>query len=156
MSNLDQTLKRYIGRGIEDIPNLPEVCLSNARGILDRALDLIWVAELGTDKKIPSDWFALWKANGETGSEQYWNEQFPIRRGHQIRLLQLLTGTDKSAPKARYVSKNTYALAQAAHGFGDFGQHIDGVAVDLGVAYAALTVCIELAASLERELPRIS
>ena len=45
-------------------------------------------------------------------------------------------------------------LANAAQTFGDFGQHTDGANVDSGVAFAALTVCLELAAALERELPK--
>lgn len=152
LPNLDATLKRYIERGIEDLPNHPEVCLSNVRGIVDRALDLIWAAELD-GKKIPSEWFDIWKRAGETGFDS-WNEQFPTRRGHQIRLLQLMTGTDKSTARAKFVSKSAHVLTNAAHGFGDFGQHIDGVSVDLGTAFAALSVCIELAAVLDRELGR--
>lgn len=136
---------------IEDIPDDPEMCLSNIRGIIDKALDLIWSAEL-PGQKIPSDWFDVWKRAGERGPTD-WDEQFPRRRGHQIRLLQLLTGTDKSDSRARFVTKNTYVLANAAQAFGDFGQHLDGARVEVGVAFTALTVCIELAASLERELP---
>lgn len=55
LDRLDAKLKRYIERGIEDIPDHPEVCLSNIRGIVDQALDLIWASELGADRKIPSD-----------------------------------------------------------------------------------------------------
>jgi hypothetical protein len=62
-----------------------------------------------------------------------------------------MTGTEKSAPKAKKISKNTWALASSAQGFGDFGQHIDGIDIPVGVAVAAVNVCLELAASLERE-----
>jgi hypothetical protein len=151
LGNFDKTLLRFIERSIEDIPDHPEICLANIRGIVDRALDLIWEAELGPDRRIPPTYFSDWSYNGEKGAENYWDMQFPTRRGHHIRLLQLLTGTDKSAAKATWVSKNTYALASAAHGFGDFGQHIDGP-VSGGVAVAAVTVCLELAACLDREL----
>jgi len=68
----------------------------------------------------------------------------------------LLTGTDKSDARAKFVTKNTYVLANAAQTFGDFGQHLDGATVEVGVAFTALTVCIELAAMLERELPKIN
>jgi hypothetical protein len=64
----------------------------------------------------------------------------------------LLTGTEKSAPKAKSVSRATYALVNAAHGFGDFGQHLDGATIGVTVAYAAMSVCVELAAKLEGEL----
>ncbi len=152
LTSLDATLRRYIHRSIEDIPDDPEVCLSSMRGIVDKVLDLIWDYELGTDKKIPLEWFTEWQYNGEKGPESYWDKKFPTRRGHQIRLLQLMTGTQDSAPKAKRISKNTCVLASAAHGFGDFGQHIDGAKVPVGVAVSAVNVCIELAACLEKEL----
>lgn len=152
LTTLDTNLRRYIERSIEDIPGHPEVCLSNMRGIVDRVLDLIWAAELGPEKSIPDEWFTEWQYNGEKGAECYWNKQFPAKRGHQVRLLQLMTGTQNSAPKARRISKNTWVLANAAHGFGDFGQHIDGLEIPVGVAISAVNVCLELAACLNTEL----
>lgn len=151
LTSLDASLCRYLRRSIEDIPDHPEVCLSSMRGIVDRALDLIWDAELGPERNIPAGWFTDWKYNREGGLDK-WNDQFPVKRGHQIRLLQLMTGTQNSAPKAKRISKNTWALASSAHGFGDFGQHIDGIEIPLGVAVSAVNVCLELAACLEKEL----
>lgn len=151
LTSLDANLRRYIQRSIEDIPDHPEVCLSNMRGIVDRVLDLIWDAELGSGKTIPGEWFKEWQY-GENGPENHWNNQFPVKRGHQLRLLQLMTGTLNSSAKASRVSKNTWALANAAHGFGDFGQHLDRVKIDVGVAVAAVSVCLELAACLDREV----
>lgn len=152
LTSLDASLRRYLQRSIEDIPEHPEVCLSSMRGIVDRALDLIWEAELGAGRAVPAEWFTEWQYNGEKGPESYWNNQFPTKRGHQLRLLQLMTGTQNSASKARRVSKNTWALASSAHGFGDFGQHIDGIEIPVGVAVSAVNVCLELAACLEKEL----
>ncbi|KJR98715.1 MAG: hypothetical protein VR65_19570 [Desulfobulbaceae bacterium BRH_c16a] len=152
LTSLDASLRRYLQRSIEDIPEHPEVCLSSMRGIVDRALDLIWDAELGPARAIPATWFTEWQHNGERGAESYWDNQFPVKRGHQLRLLQLMTGTQNSASKARRVSKNTWALASSAHGFGDFGQHIDGIEIPVGVAVSAVNVCLELAACLEKEL----
>ena len=149
---LDANLRRFIQRSIEDIPEHPEVCLSSMRGIVDRALDLIWDAELGPDRTTPAAWFSEWQHNGERGAESYWDNKFPTKRGHQIRLLQLMTGTQNSAPKASRVSKNCWVLASAAQGFGDFGQHIDGIEIHVGVAVSAVSVCLELAACLDREL----
>ncbi len=152
LDTLDATLRRFLQRSIEDIPDHPDVCLSSMRGIVDRSLDLIWDAELGPGRIFPADWFTEWQYNGEKGAENHWNNQFPSKRGHQIRLLQLMTGTQNSVPKARRISKNTWALASAAQGFGDFGQHLEGAKIDVGVAVAAVTVCLELASSLHREI----
>lgn len=150
--SLDPTLQRFIQRGIEDIPDYPDVCLSNIRGIVDRALELIMDAELGPKREISEEWIAQWHHNGERDVEREWIKQFPTQRGYQIRLVQLMTGTQKSGPCAKRVSKNTWALVSAAHGFGDFGQHLDGAEIHLGVAVSALNICLELAACLEREL----
>lgn len=153
LSTLDASLLKYIRRCIEDIPDHPEDCIYNIRGIVDMALDLIWDAELGSGKVVPAEWFTEWQHNGEKGSESYyWNNQFPAKRGHQIRLLQLLTGTQNSAPKAKRISKNSWALASSAHGFGDFGMHREGAQVSVGLAVSAVNVCLELAACLEKEL----
>jgi hypothetical protein len=39
-----------------------------------------------------------------------------------------------------------------AYAFGEIGQHQEGMRTDVGTAYAALHTCIELAASLQRDL----
>jgi len=154
MGKLDANLRRYLDRGVEDLPDRPEDCLRNVRGILDKVLGLIWEAEFGTDKRIPPEYFELWLSKGIALS---WNGHFPVDRGDQIRLLQLLTGSLPKVPrKAKVVSNATYALVYAAHGFANLGAHLEGgVTVDVGVAFAAISVCLELAASLERELRRI-
>jgi len=152
LENADPTLKHYLARGIEDLPDHPEVCISNIRGIVDCALDLIWAVELGAGKIIPPDYFTSWQDDGEKGSEQHWSGKFPFKRGHQVRLLHLLTGTEKSAARAKYVSRASFVLVNAAHGFGDFGQHLDGATVEITVAFAAMSLCLELASNLEREL----
>jgi len=151
LAGLDPILKHFLKRAIDDIPDHPESCLTNIRGIVDKSLELIWRAELGKEKRIPSDWFKQWKLKGEVGFEK-WNEQFPSRRGHQMQLLRLMTGGENSPPVARFISRKTAVLANAAQTFGDFGQHQDGSDVDLGVAHAAIVTCIELAECLLRDL----
>jgi hypothetical protein len=151
LQGLDAVLKHFLKRAVDDIPDHPESCVTNIRGIVDKALELIWRAELGKEKRIPSDWFKQWKLRGESGFER-WNEQFPSRRGHQMHLLRLMTGGENSPRVAKFISRKTCALANAAQTFGDFGQHQDGADVDLGVAHTAVVTCIELADCLLREL----
>lgn len=151
LTGLDATLKRYLEGGVRDLPEHPDVFMSHIRGIVDKAFDLIWRAEI-PDKRIPSEWMAVWKRNDERGIER-WETTFP-QGIHRVRLLNCMTGTDKSAPCAAHVTKATYVLMNAVHGFGDFGQHQEGAPVDAGAAYAAFHLCVELAASLLRELPR--
>ena len=80
-----------------------------------------------------------------------WLTNFP-QGGQRVRLLKLMTGFEKSAPVARYVKKGTATLMDNIQSFGDFGQHQEGAPIYLGTAYAALHLCIELAASLTHEL----
>jgi len=147
---IDPTLKRYLERGAEDLPCYPDLFLSNIRGIVNQAFDLIWKAEI-PGKKLPSEWMPVWKYNDERGIDK-WETTFP-QGVHRVRLLNLMTGTDKSTPCAKHVTKGSYVLMNAVHGFGDFGQHQEGAPIDPGTAYAALHLCIELAAALTRELP---
>ncbi|MCE9923905.1 ATP-binding protein [Aeromonas media] len=147
---IDPTLKRYLERGAEELPEYPKVFLSNVRGIADQAFELIWRAEL-PDKRIPSVWMSAWDKNNEGGIDKL-TSAFP-QGVHRVRLLNLMTGTNKSDPCARYVTKGTYVLMNAVHAFGDFGQHQEGANVDPGTAYSILHLCIELAAALTRELP---
>ncbi|ABW67068.1 P-loop domain-containing protein [Desulfosudis oleivorans] len=155
--SLNADLRRLIQKSIEDIPEHPRVCLTNIRGVVDRALDLIWDAEFGTGRAVPEAWFTEWKYNGEKGPQDYWDKKFPFaKRGHQIHLLKLITGTDKSDSKAKHISSNTWALANSAHGFGDFGQHLPPGDIPVGVAIAAVNTCLELAACLESELGGIN
>ena len=147
------TLNRYLQRGIEDLPDHPRVFLSNVRGIVSQAFELIWKAEL-LNMCIPSAWLTAWNNNGERGIEK-WGTSFP-QGFHQVRLLQLMTGTEKSDPCAAYVTKETYLLINSVHAAGDFGQHLRGEKIDPGFAYSVLLQCLELAACLERELPKVN
>jgi len=150
LSNIDSTLRRYLERGSEDLPDHPGVFLSNVRGIVDRAFEVIWSAEI-PDKRIPPGWMSIWKRNGEARVEE-WETTFP-QGARRLGLLRLMTGSEKSAPCAKNVTKGTYVLVNAVYAFGDFGQHQEGAPIDPGTAYAALHLCIELACALARELP---
>lgn len=150
LNDIDPTLKRYLERGTGDLPDHPDVFLSNVRGIVNQAFELIWKAEV-PDRRIPSEWMAVWKHNKERRVEE-WETTFP-QGVHRVRLLNLMTGTDRSASCAKYVTKGTYVLMNAVHAFGDFGQHQEGAPIDPGIAYSILHLSVELAAMLTRELP---
>lgn len=145
---LDPTLSRYLDHGLGDLPDHADVFLTHIRGFVDRAFDLIWQEEL-PDRRIPQEWLDTWRQNSERGVAD-WETTFP-RGVHRLRLLNLMTGTDRTNRLARRVSKATYVFMNAAHAFGDFGQHQEGASIDAGTAYGALHLCIELAASLHRD-----
>ncbi len=147
---IDPTLKRYLERGTEELPDHPDIFLSNVRGIVNQAFELIWKAET-PGRRIPSEWMAVWKRNDERRLDE-WETTFP-QGVHRVRLLNLMTGTERSTRCAKHITKGTYVLMNAVHAFGDFGQHQEGAPIDPGTAYAVLHLCIELSAALARELP---
>jgi hypothetical protein len=149
IDGLDSKLSRYLTRGVEDLPDDPGALLTHIRGFVDRIFDLIWQAEL-PDRRVPSGWMDVWKRNNERGIAD-WETTFP-QGVHRVRLLNLMTGTDRSVRGAKHVSKGTYVLMNAAHAFGDFGQHQEGARIDVGTAYVALHLCIELAASFQHDI----
>ncbi len=149
IDRLDTTLARYLKHGLEDLPDHPDVFLTHIRGFVDKVFALIWKSEI-PDKRIPSAWMAIWKRNDERRVEE-WETTFP-QGVQRVRLLNLMTGTDKSTPCARRITKATYVLVNAVHAFGDFGQHQEGAAVSVGTGYTALHLCIELAATVTCEL----
>lgn len=150
IGGLDKELHRYLSLGVRELPDFPKVFFSNIRGIIDRSLEMIWDAELD-QRRIPSEWTSVWRFNGENKADE-WLTRFP-QGGQRLRLLDLMTGTQRCDRCAVYVTKSTYVLANAVQGFGDFGQHQEGAPIDPCTAYAALHLCVELAAALTRELP---
>jgi len=154
LKNVDVAFRRFLLRGLEDLPAHPEVFLTNIRGIEDQAFELIWKAEL-SGRKIPGGWLDIWRRNSGRGSiPAEWDSTFPIG-GQRLKLLNLMTGDDKNTRFAKHVTRNTYGLMNATHAFGNIGLHReDGASIDLGTAYAALHICIELAAAVTRELPQ--
>lgn len=150
IDGLDKELQRYLMLGVRELPEFPKVFLSNIRGILDHILGMIWDAEFD-EKRIPAGWFSIWRFNGENKVDE-WLARFP-QGGQRLRLLDLMTGTQRCDPCAKYVTKSTYVLANAVQGFGDFGQHQEDAPIDPATAYSALHLCIELAATVTRELP---
>lgn len=149
IEGLDATIERYLRRGLADLPEHPDMFLTHIRGFVDKAFDLIWRAEI-PDRRIPSGWISVWKRNGERRIDEF-ETTFP-QGVHAVRLLSLMTGTDRSQACAKHVTKRLYVLVNAVHGFGNFGQHQNGAPVDVGSAYAALLLGIEMAAALTNEL----
>lgn len=150
LGDIDPTLKRYLERGTEELPDHPDIFLSNVRGIVNQAFELIWKAET-PGRRIPSEWMAVWKRNDERRLDE-WETTFP-QGVHRVRLLNLMTGTERSARCAKHITKGTFVLMNAVHAFGDFGQHQEGAPINPGMAYAVLHLCVELSAALARELP---
>jgi hypothetical protein len=149
--HLDEELRHSIEKGLGDLPDYPGNCLSNVRNIADRALDTVWRLE-SSNSIFPSEWLDTWRYKNVTTAER-WQGQVPADRGQQVALLQLITGNDICPSVAKNITKSSYVLVSAVHGFGNFGQHRGPKdVVHAATALAAMTVCVELAATLSREL----
>lgn len=151
IQHLDEELRYSIEKGLADLPDHPGNCLNNVRNIADRALDTIWRFE-SPSRAFPSEWVDTWRYRNVTNADK-WHGQVPSDRGQQVALLLLVTGYDEIPPVAKFVTRSTYTLASAVHAFGNFGQHRGPRdVVHAATALAAMTVCVELAATLSREL----
>ncbi len=154
---IDPGLKFLLEKGTEDFPDHPLIFLGTVHQFLEEALKIIWKAECWDDEndkpKVPTEWFSCWQRNLEKNRKiEDWKSRFP-ESGERLGLLNLITGTQNTDRLARFVTKNTYVLANAVQGFRDYFVHPKASEIDTGTAYAALHVCVELAAALTRELP---
>lgn len=151
-------LHRLVTRSLEDIPDFPDHCLISLTSIEERALDLIWEREFGAQKQVPANIQAYWTTSPRDQDKLIARMMganswvVPTSRGDQVRLLQLLTGSNNDFDsKAKCVSKDTYVLVNAIHSFRNRNQHADGQHMHEGVAVAAMMTCIELLGCLARE-----
>ena len=141
----DPKLMGYVKRAIRDLQ--PETANSVvwARSIAERALDLIWGAELAPDKSLPE----AWKFVGVRSDD--WS-QLPRRRGQQCHILRIITGTEEHDPVSQFVTKPTYLLVDHLQSVGDFGQHKGEDTVSVPIAAAFCLSAIGLCESLSRDL----
>ena len=148
----DNELLKLINRSINDIPDDPEICLKWIRQIVDESFKLIWKKEFGPAHEIPDDYLKYWKRRQPSNMGEI-ETTVPRGRADQIRLLKFLTGSfDNCDPKAKFVSKNTYTLSNTLHCMGNFGEHLEGTKPTLGIAISAVSMSIELAHCLSKEL----
>jgi hypothetical protein len=149
--HLDEELQHSIEKGLSDLPDYPSNCLNNVRNIADRALDTVWRFE-ASSWTFPSEWLDTWRFK-DVNAHVKWHGQVPTERGQQVALLRLVTGNDGCHSVTKCITTSTYVLVSAVHGFGNFGQHRGPRdVVHAATALAAMTVCVELAATLSREL----
>ena len=152
----DQSLHDFVGRAIEDIGRNPELAINGIRGISERALTLIWEAELPPDKKLPLDWLKDWQRGGVKSLPED-RGKLPRGSGAQCRVLRLITGSDRILRQSKYITKTTYLLVDHLQSVGDFGQHRrDYPETTMSVGFAATVVlaAISLIESLMTDLQR--
>jgi hypothetical protein len=148
----DRELRDYVERAIRDLQPEPANSVVWARSIAERALDLIWEAELPADQTIPQAWVEVWKQSGERLTWLDDRRHLPTRRGPQCGVLRLMTGTEGTRRVARLLTKPTWLLVDHVQSVGDFGQHRSGGTVSVSIAAAFCLSAIGLCESLARDL----
>ena len=139
----DADLIGFVRNAVRDLLPRPNNSLIWARSIAERALQLIWEAELPLDKSLPESW----KHTGTTFGV------LPSKLGPQCGLLRRITGTEEHAPISKFVTKPTCLFVDHIQSVGDLGQHKEGVTVSVPIAAAFCMSAIGLCESLVRDLP---
>ncbi len=143
---VDRELCDYVREAIGYLVPRPENALVWIRSIANRALQLIWDAELPTDRAIPNEW-------KHAGVDPDDRGKMPRSAGQQVGILRLITGSDR---QSRYVTKTTSLLLDQLHFVGNFGQHRDSdypeVTVSFGFAASVVLSAISLIECLGHDL----
>ena len=145
INGVDPMLLADVKKAIRDLHPEPTQSTTWARSIANRALDLIWDAELPADRSLPEAWKFV-------GIEFYEQGQFAKRRGRQCGILREITGTEDHDPVSKFVTKPTYLLVDHLQSVGDFGQHREGSTLSVSIAAAFCLSAISLCESLTRDL----
>lgn len=143
---VEQRLRQRVEKAIRALDGDGCDAIDEMRKIADDALDAIWRHELPTDRVLPPQWLDLDEIRRIT------TRALPGGRGHQCRVLELITSTEYGLPLAQAATRRTYYLVQHVKSLGDYGQHLDGDEVPLCFAASACHSAIELCASIASDI----
>ena len=152
-AGVDEELCRFVGNAVQHITPRPQDALTWVRSIAERALDVVWRAELPPDRTLPAEW----RREGDDKYVQYPHDQgkLPRSRGQQCNILRLATGTERTTPCTKHITKTTFLLLDHLQSVGNFGQHrADSPETEVTVGFAAAVVlsAISLVECLTRDL----
>ena len=153
---VDADLRKYVGQAVRDVEPDPKLALTWIRSIADRALDLIWCAELLPDRKISREWLDEWRHAGVNNMPDD-DGKLPHGSGWQCGVLRLITGTEHLPRQSRYVTKTTSLLVDHLQSVGSFGQHLKEypeARISIGFAAASILAAISLVENLTADLHR--
>lgn len=150
---MDGELSDYVRWAIRDLALAPKNALVWIRQVANRALHLIWAAELPPDRRLPDAWLDEWK---HAGIQNLPDERGKIPHdsaGQECRILRLISGSERAPRQSRYVTRTTSLLVNHLHSVGNFGQHRpDGEEVTVGFAAAVVLSAISLVECLAHDL----
>ena len=152
---VDRDLSQSVSNAVRDIDPDPKHALIWIRSIADRALALIWNAELPPNRVLPPEWLDEWRHAGVKNLPED-EGRLPHGSGMQCGVLRVITGTDRIRRQSRYVTKTTSLLVDHLQSVGSFGQHRENFPetnVSIGFAAASVLAAISLVESLTADLP---
>lgn len=151
VAGADPELLGYVRNAVRDLYPVPTQSVMWARSIAERALALVWSAELPSDRSMPAPWKFVDVRFDDYG-------RFPRSLGVQCGILRRITGTGQHDPVAEFVTKPTCLLIDHVQSVGDFGQHKEGQTVSVGFAaafcFSAIALCERLAEDLRSQATR--
>jgi len=153
---VDEDLRRFVSNAARDLEPHPEDALTWIRSVADRALALIWEAELPGDRKLPPNWLNHWQRGGVTNPPED-QGKLPSSSGAQCHVLRLITGSAHISRQSRYITKTTYLLVDHLKSVGNFGQHrgdYPETTISVGFAATVVLAAISLIESLTTDLQR--
>ena len=139
----DLRLMNRIKRAIESLQDDLIESIKLARSIEDRAMELIWEAELEPDGSIPEDWKSAQVCTQDQLPEERWAQWNILRLSTEKKLLKVIT-------------KPTQLFVDHLHWVGNFGHHIGRSTVSVPIAAAFCMSAISLCESLTRDLANIA
>ena len=150
---VDRELCDYVRGAIRDLVPRAENALVWIRSIANRALQLIWAAELPPDRRLPDAWLDEWK---HAGVQNLPDERGKIPHdspGQECRILRLITGSERGQRQSKYATRTTSLLVNHLHSVGNFGQHrTEGDGVTVGFAASVVLSAITLIECLRHDL----
>ena len=152
-SRVDQELYTSVSNAVRDISSTPEQALTWIRNIANRALALIWEAELPPDRTLPAEWLKEWESKEVKIPDDA--GKLPRGAGQQCNVLRFVTGSDRTRRQSRYVTKTTYLLVDYLQSVGSFGQHrsdFPETKITLGFTAAVVLAAITLVECLTDDL----
>lgn len=142
---VDSRLLGFVKNAVRELHPDPTQSTTWARSIAERALDLIWKAELPPDRSLPDEWKFVGIEFDERG-------KLPRRRGRQCGILRRITGTEEHDPVSKFITRPTSLLVDHIQSVGDFGQHRQGITVSTLIAASFCLSAIALCESLSNDL----
>jgi hypothetical protein len=157
ISGMDKELESKVRRMLRDLSDDPDIVLSGARDVFDRAMFLIWDAELGVGvREFPKEWTEA-RSQVRSGYERVIKDDIvPGSRGGQAAILRAITSSQHTGSAlARYVTRPTSVLLDHLSAAGDFHFHSEGTQPTHGFVAATCTAAVELCECLTKDLENV-